>query len=229
MDSWTLLLVVIAAVALLLTVGGFWWDRHRARQRRRVMTVPPDRDIPGFAPEQVAPEYLSELEAREPAPTLGQLRLSAAELAALRDRLDEGWSLPVGGLSDVFITEPTHGWAVAKSPAVLVCGEPVQLLRELYPVLEMTMPRGRPLVLVAPEIDAVVLDALEVNHLRGNLIAIVVVATPDQIDHTAEFVGASVVSRHDLLAGYLPGEALGECAWWVSAAQQSWVIVDDQA
>lgn len=228
MDRWTMVLVVLAATALLLTLGGFWWDRRRARQRRHLLASPPARDIPGFQPVEVVPEYLTELEARQPSADLDQLRLSSSELTELRQQLDGAWSLPAGAISEVFITEPELGWAVARSPLVLVCGEPIQLLRELYPVLEETMPRGRPLVVVTPEIDGVVLDALEVNHLRGNLVAIVVVAPIEQVDRAAELVGAAVSSRHDLLAGYLPRESLGECAWWVSGPKESWVIVDAQ-
>ncbi|MGJ3507764.1 hypothetical protein [Enemella sp. A6] len=224
MDGWTILLTVIAALALALTVGGWLWDRRAGVKRRRAMTSPPDREIPDFRPDAVVPEYLTELEAREPVVDPSVLALTAGQRAEIKGRLDSAPSVRLGWLSKVFVTDPDEGWAVAPQPLVLVCADRVGAVRELYPVLETVMPQGRPLVLIAPEVDAEVVDVLEVNHLRGNLRVIVLLAGDTGVDHVAELVGATPVGRADLMSGYLAPDALGHCRWWVSSAKESWVI-----
>ncbi|NLT29567.1 MAG: hypothetical protein GXX86_03790 [Propionibacterium sp.] len=224
MDGWTILLAVIAAVALALTVGGWLWDRRAGVRRRRAMVEPPDREIPNFRPDEVVPEYLSELEARQSPEDPTALALSPTQRDEVASRLDGSPSVPTGWLSAVFVTDPDQQWAVAPHPVVLVCADPVRDLRELYPVLEVVAPRGVPLVLVAPELGAEVIDALEVNHLRGNLRVIAVLAEGAHVDQFAEFVGATPAGRADLMSGYLGADMLGGCRWWVSGAERSWVI-----
>lgn len=227
MAGWTILLTVIAAAALAAVVAGVLWDRRATRRRRRALTAPPAREVPGFAGEKIVPEYLSELEARRPAEV--RTPLPTEQRQALADKLAKAMSIPAGWASEVFVTEPEPGWAVLRDPVVLVCGDPVTWLRELYPVLEQVMPRQVSLVLVASEVSAEVMDALEVNYLRGNLTTVVVLAPAGQLDLAAEFVGGALVPRVDLAAGYLPPEVLGHCSWWISDSSQSWVLGTDQA
>jgi len=219
--------MVLVAAGLAAIVFGALWDRARNRRRTLEMLSPPPRAIPGFHPDAAAPHYLSELQARRPAPGPAA-GLSAAERSTVVEQLADPSSLTVaaGYASGDFVTDASSGWAVLDDPVVLVCADEVASIRELLGLLERMVLARRPLVVVAPGMVADVLATLEVNRIQRRL-AVVVVLTADAADleRTATACGARLTGRSDRQAGYLPAGDLGSCPRWVSTPTSSHLVV----
>ena len=86
-------------------------------------------------------------------------------------------TIPAGYASRDFVTDPASGWAVLDRPAVLVCADPVETVRELLGVLEQLIMSRTPLVVVAPSLAPEVLATLEVNQIQQTMQLLAV--TPD--------------------------------------------------
>jgi hypothetical protein len=226
-DGWTLGLVLLVVVGLGVILFGALWDRARNRRRAAEMMAPPERAIPQFRPDAPAPDYLSELQARRPPASAPPAALAGDERVTLQRRLDDG-SHPVigtGYASADFVTDPAAGWAVLDGPSVLVCADPVTSIRELLGVLEQMALSRTPLVVVAPEMAAEVLQTLEVNQIQRRL-ALLVVLAPEAADRdtVAGSCFATPTERADRQAGYVPSTALGRCDRWVSTARASHLL-----
>jgi len=88
---------------------------------------------------------------------------------ALHDELDvvEGTRFDRGYLSSYFITDPERQTAVFEHPAILLCDRRIVEIRDLLPVLEASAQGGRPLVVIAEDVEGEALATLVINHLRG--------------------------------------------------------------
>ncbi len=74
-----------------------------------------------------------------------------------------------GYLSPYFINEPETMKVVFEKCLILLCDRKISALQELLPLLERTVTLGRPLLIVAEEIEGEALATLVVNRLRGVL------------------------------------------------------------
>ncbi|PQP00831.1 chaperonin GroEL [Massilia phosphatilytica] len=97
---------------------------------------------------------------------------------SLNDELDivEGMQFDRGYLSPYFINNPDKQVAVHESPFVLLCDKKISNIRDLLPVLEQVAKAGRPLVIVAEDIEGEALATLVVNNIRGILKTVAVKA-----------------------------------------------------
>ncbi|MFC5547773.1 chaperonin GroEL [Massilia aerilata] len=97
---------------------------------------------------------------------------------SLNDELDivEGMQFDRGYLSPYFINNPDKQVAVHENPFVLLCDKKISNIRDLLPVLEQVAKAGRPLVIVAEDIDGEALATLVVNNIRGILKTVAVKA-----------------------------------------------------
>ena len=226
MDPWTVGLVALIVVGLGVILYGALSDRAKNRRRAEEMLSPPKREIPRFSPETPAPHYLSELQARRRPAEESPADLTAGERAEIQRQLSDPDTVSVaaGYVSADFVTDRTAGWAVLDQPRVLVCGEGVQTVRELLTVLERLILSRTPVVVVAPGFAPEVRATLEVNAIQRRMGVIAVVAGTDQRDRIATATGASVMSRADLQASYVPVEQLGRCSRWVSDTRTSYLI-----
>jgi len=81
----------------------------------------------------------------------------------------EGMQFDRGYLSPYFINNPEKQSAVLEDPAILLCDKKISNIRELLPVLEEVAKAGRPLLIIAEEVEGEALATLVVNSMRGIL------------------------------------------------------------
>ena len=88
----------------------------------------------------------------------------------------EGMRFDRGYVSPYFVTDSEKMQVVLEDAYLLLCEQKIGLLKDLIPLLEQLAKSGRPLVLIAEDIDGEALATLIVNQLRGVLHAVAVKA-----------------------------------------------------
>jgi chaperonin GroEL len=88
----------------------------------------------------------------------------------------EGMQFDRGYLSPYFITDPERMECVVENPLILLHEKKISNLKELLPLLENVAKMGRPLVVIAEEVEGEALATLVVNKLKGTLISAAVKA-----------------------------------------------------
>lgn len=81
----------------------------------------------------------------------------------------EGMQFDRGYLSPYFITDADKMIAEYENPYILIYDKKISSMQEILPVLEKTVQSGRPLLIIAEDIESQALGVLVVNRLRGNL------------------------------------------------------------
>jgi chaperonin GroEL len=80
-----------------------------------------------------------------------------------------GYQFDRGYLSPYFVTNPDKMEAVLEEPYTLITDKKLSSIRELLPVLERVLQTGRPLLIIAEDVEGEALATLVVNKLRGVL------------------------------------------------------------
>ena len=90
---------------------------------------------------------------------------------SLQNELDvvEGMQFDRGYLSPYFINNPDKQVAILDNPFVLLFDKKISNIRDLLPVLEQVAKSGRPLLIIAEDVDGEALATLVVNNIRGIL------------------------------------------------------------
>src|SRR6476659_4823677 len=90
---------------------------------------------------------------------------------SLNDELDivEGMQFDRGYLSPYFINNPDKQTVVLENPFILLFDKKISNIRDLLPVLEQVAKAGRPLLIIAEDIEGEALATLVVNNIRGIL------------------------------------------------------------
>jgi chaperonin GroEL len=81
--------------------------------------------------------------------------------------LVEGMRFDKGYISPYFVTDPERMEAVLEDAYVLLVGSKITAVRDLLPLLEKVMQSGKPLVIIAEDIEGEALATLVVNKIRG--------------------------------------------------------------
>src|SRR5947199_3998600 len=81
--------------------------------------------------------------------------------------LVEGMRFDKGYISPYFVTDPERMEATLEDPYILLVGSKISAVRDLLPVLEKVMQGGKPLVIVAEDVEGEALATLVVNKIRG--------------------------------------------------------------
>ena len=81
----------------------------------------------------------------------------------------EGMQFDRGYLSPYFVTNPEKMEAELENPYILIFDKKISNMKELLPVLEKTAQTGRPLLIIAEDVDGEALATLVVNKIRGSL------------------------------------------------------------
>ncbi|CAN7757942.1 chaperonin GroEL [Caballeronia sp. LjRoot29] len=97
---------------------------------------------------------------------------------SLEDELDvvEGMQFDRGYLSPYFINTPEKQTAILENPFVLLHDKKVSNIRDLLPILEQVAKAGRPLLIIAEDVEGEALATLVVNNIRGILKTVAVKA-----------------------------------------------------
>jgi chaperonin GroEL len=104
--------------------------------------------------------------------------ITVEEARTLETTLDvvEGMQFDRGYLSPYFVTDPERMEVVLDNPVILIHEKKISSMKDLLPVLEQVARAGKPLLIIAEEVDGEALATLVVNKLRGTLVAAAVKA-----------------------------------------------------
>jgi len=115
--------------------------------------------------------------------------ITVEEAKGLATELDtvEGMQFDRGYLSPYFVTDPEAMEAVLESPYILIHDKKIASMKELLPVLEKVAQSGKPLLIIAEDVEGEALATLVVNKLRGTL-KVVAVKAPGFGDRRKEML-----------------------------------------
>jgi len=97
--------------------------------------------------------------------------ITVEEAKSVETTLDvvEGMRFDRGYISPYFVTDPARMETVIENPYILLHEKKISSLKDLLPLLEQVAKLGRPLLIIAEEVDGEALATLVVNKLRGTL------------------------------------------------------------
>jgi chaperonin GroEL len=97
--------------------------------------------------------------------------ITVEEAKTLETSLDvvEGMQFDRGYLSPYFVTDPERMEVVLENPLILIHEKKISSMKDLLPVLEQVARMGRPLLIIAEDVEGEALATLVVNKLRGTL------------------------------------------------------------
>ena len=113
----------------------------------------------------------------------------------------EGMQFDRGYISPYFVTDAEKMEAVYENPYILLHDKKVSVMKDLLPILEKIAQSGRPLLIVAEDVETEALATLVVNKLRGGL-KVVAVKAPgfgdrrkEMLEDIAILTGGTVISE----------------------------------
>jgi chaperonin GroEL len=90
--------------------------------------------------------------------------------------LVEGMRFDKGYISPYFVTDPERMEAVLEEPYILIANQKISAVKDLLPVLEKVMQTGKPLLIIAEDVEGEALATLVVNKIRGTFRSVAVKA-----------------------------------------------------
>jgi chaperonin GroEL len=97
----------------------------------------------------------------------GVITVEESQTFGIEMDLVEGMRFDKGYISPYFVTDPDRMEAVLDDPYILFVGSKISAVRDMLPVLEKVMQGGKPLLIVAEDIEGEALATLVVNKIRG--------------------------------------------------------------
>ncbi|MCO6010897.1 chaperonin GroEL [Actinoallomurus purpureus] len=97
----------------------------------------------------------------------GVITVEESQTFGLELELTEGMRFDKGYVSHYFVTDPERMEAVFDDPYILIVSSKISANKDLVPVLEQVMQGGKPLVLIAEDVEGEALATLVVNKIRG--------------------------------------------------------------
>jgi len=131
----------------------------------------------------------------------GTVTVEESNTFGIELELTEGMQFDKGYLSPYFVTDAERQEAVLDDPYILFTSNKISSVHDLVPVLEKVMQSGRPLLIIAEDVDGEALATLVVNKIRG-LFTSVAVKAPGfgerrkaMLQDMAVLTGATVISE----------------------------------
>jgi chaperonin GroEL len=106
----------------------------------------------------------------------GVVNVEEGQTFGLELEFTEGMQFDKGYLSPYMITDPERMEAVLEDPYILVANQKIGAVKDVLPVLEQVIQAGRPLLIVAEDVEGESLATIVVNKLRGTFTAVAVKA-----------------------------------------------------
>jgi chaperonin GroEL len=97
----------------------------------------------------------------------GVITVEEGQTFGIELEFTEGMQFDKGYISPYFITDPDRQEAVIEDPYILIANQKIGSVNDLLPVLEKVMQTGKPLVVLAEDIEGEALATLVVNRIRG--------------------------------------------------------------
>ena len=152
--------------------------------------------------------------------------ITVEEAKGIQDELDvvEGMQFDRGYLSPYFVTNPEKMQTILEHPYILLYDKKVSNLKDLLPVLEQVQKTGKPLLIIAEDIDGEALATLVVNKLRG-VLNIAAVKAPGFGDRRkAMLEDIAIISGGEVISEEL-GRTL-EAATLADLGQAARIVID---
>ncbi len=106
----------------------------------------------------------------------GVITVEESNTFGMELELVEGMRFDKGYISPYFITDPERMEAVLDEPHILYANQKVSAVKDMLPVLEKVMQGGKPLLIIAEDVEGEALATLVVNKLRGTFRSVAVKA-----------------------------------------------------
>jgi len=106
----------------------------------------------------------------------GVITVEESNTFGLELELTEGMRFDKGYISPYFVTDPERMEGVMEDPYLLIANQKISAVKDLLPVLEKVMQGGRPLVIIAEDVEGEALATLVVNKIRGTFKSVAVKA-----------------------------------------------------
>jgi chaperonin GroEL len=131
----------------------------------------------------------------------GVVNVEEGQTFGLELEFTEGMQFDKGYLSPYMITDPERMEAVLEDPYILVANQKIGAVKDVLPVLEQVIQAGRPLLIVAEDVEGESLATIVVNKLRGTFTAVAVKAPgfgdrrKRMLEDIAILTGAEVITE----------------------------------
>jgi chaperonin GroEL len=131
----------------------------------------------------------------------GVVNVEEGQTLGLELEFTEGMQFDKGYLSPYMITDPERMEAVLDEPYILVANQKIGAVKDILPVLEQVIQAGRPLLIVAEDVEGESLATIVVNKLRGTFTAVAVKAPgfgdrrKRMLEDIAILTGAEVITE----------------------------------
>ncbi|MDO3704365.1 chaperonin GroEL [Micromonospora sp. C28SCA-DRY-2] len=106
----------------------------------------------------------------------GVITVEESNTFGLELELTEGMRFDKGYISPYFMTDPERMEAVLDDPYVLIADSKISAVKDLLPLLEKVMQAGKPLLVIAEDVEGEALATLVVNRVRGTFSSVAVKA-----------------------------------------------------
>jgi chaperonin GroEL len=106
----------------------------------------------------------------------GVITVEESQTFGLELELTEGMRFDKGYISPYFVTDPERMETELEDPYVLIVNSKISAVKDLVPVLEKVMQSGKPLAIIAEDVEGEALATLVVNKIRGTFRSVAVKA-----------------------------------------------------
>ncbi|BCJ53735.1 60 kDa chaperonin 2 [Actinoplanes sp. NBRC 14428] len=131
----------------------------------------------------------------------GVITVEESNTFGLELELTEGMRFDKGYISAYFMTDAERMEAVFDDPYILIANSKISAVKDLLPVLEKVMQGGKPLIIIAEDVEGEALATLVVNKVRGTFKSVAVKAPgfgdrrKAMLDDIAILTGGTVISE----------------------------------
>jgi chaperonin GroEL len=146
----------------------------------------------------------------------------------------EGMQFDRGYISPYFVTDPEKMEAVIKEPYILITDKKISAVKSLVPVMEKVAQAGKPLVIIAEDVEGEALSTLVLNKIRGTLDSMAIKAPgfgdrrKAMLQDIATLTGGTVISEEvGLTLDNVTLEDMGS-AGTIKVKKDDTIIVDGQ-
>jgi len=106
----------------------------------------------------------------------GVITVEESQTFGMEMDLVEGMRFDKGYISPYFVTDTDRMEAVLDEPLILLISSKISAVRDIVPLLEKVMQSGKPLLIIAEDVEAEALATLVVNRIRGTFTSVAVKA-----------------------------------------------------
>ena len=106
----------------------------------------------------------------------GVITVEESNTFGLQLELTEGMRFDKGYISGYFVTDPERQEAILEDPYILLVSSKISTVKDLLPLLEKVIQSGKPLLIIAEDVEGEALSTLVVNKIRGTFKSVAVKA-----------------------------------------------------